>query len=261
MSDIAVLTRPETRNQLLAQRLRGAGWQACAWPALQIEPVLAGAGAVPMPADFDLVVFVSGNAARLYLQQLRQLDHAPAWPSTCAAATVGPASGSALRESGWFGSGTCILHPGPEAPRHDSETLWELIAARAPLPRRVLVVRGTQGRDWLAERLREHGAQVSLHAVYRRSPATWDDAVLRQLGAWARENARPTWLLTSGEGIDAVRANVGRAGLAGWWQDCRFVLTHPQLEQRLALPAGAGRVAVKVCVPADDAIFNAFVGG
>jgi uroporphyrinogen-III synthase len=261
MSDIAVLTRPANRNQALAQRLRDAGWQACAWPALQIEPVLAGAGAVPIPADYELVVFVSGNAARLYLQQLRQLGHAAAWPGSCVAATVGPASGLALRESGWFGSGTFILHPGPQALRHDSESLWELIAARAPLPRRVLVVRGTQGRDWLAERLREHGAQVDLHAVYRRSPAAWDEAVLQQLTVWARGSTRPTWLLTSGEGIDAVRANVGRAGLAGWWQDCRFVLTHPQLEQRLELPVGAGRAAVKVCVPADDAIFNAFVGG
>jgi uroporphyrinogen-III synthase len=259
MPHIAVLTRPANRNQALAQRLRDAGWQACDWPALQIEPVAA--VDVPDPADFDLAVFVSGNAARLYLQQLQQSGHAPAWPAACTAATVGPASAAALRDSGWFGAGNAILHPGPEMPRHDSEALWQVIAARASLPRRVLLVRGTQGRDWLAERLREHGAQVVLHAVYRRSPATWDDTTLQQVAAWARAAAPLTWLLTSGEGIDAVRANVGRAGLDGWWQGCRFVLTHPGLQPRLQLPAQLSGSAVRVCVPADDAIFNAFVGG
>jgi uroporphyrinogen-III synthase len=146
-------------------------------------------------------------------------------------------------------------------PRHDSEALWQIIAARALLPRRVLLVRGTQGRDWLAERLREQGARIVLHAVYRRSPAAWDDAVLQQIAAWASAAKPLTWLLTSGEGIDAVRANLGRAGLGGWWQGCRFVLTHPGLERRLGFPAGHDGGAIRVCVPADDAIFNAFVGG
>lgn len=258
MSDIAILTRPDGRNQVLADRLRSAGWHACDWPALRIEPVPGGESGFPLPADFDLVVFVSGNAARLYLEQLKASGQA-AWPAACAGAAMGPASAAALRASGWFGDGITILHPGPDAPRHDSEALWELLVRRGPLPRRVLVVRGTQGRDWLAEQLRQQGVQVAAHAVYRRLPARWDDAALASLAAWARQRERPAWLLTSGEGIDAVRANIERAELGRWWAGCRFVVTHPGLAQRLA-DAGIGHPAgMAVCVPADDAIFNAFV--
>jgi uroporphyrinogen-III synthase len=254
---VAILTRPDGRNLALADRLRSAGWEAFEWPALRIEALPADASGVPLPDAFDLVVFVSGNAAALYLDQLHARG-VHAWPRACAMAAMGPASAAALRASGWCDAGTTIVHPGPEAERHDSEALWEILA-RGVLPRRVLIVRGTQGRDWLGEQLQRHGAQVTPHAVYRRSAAEWGDAALGRLTAWAQAGVRPSWLLTSGEGIAAAQANILHAGLAQWWAGCRFIVTHPGLAQRLAADAAVAPQRVTVCVPADDAIFNAFV--
>jgi uroporphyrinogen-III synthase len=58
-----------------------------------------------------------------------------------------------------------------------------------------------------------------------------------------------------------VRAQLRAAGLADWWQRCRFVLTHPSLGARVPAPAGgAGQQAmVKICMPNDESIFQAFV--
>jgi uroporphyrinogen-III synthase len=256
---IAVLTRPEGRNEALARRLRDAGWQALVLPALLIEP-LPEAAAPPMPGDFDLVVFVSGNAARLYLEQLAQYLPQGGWPAGARAATVGPASAQALRESPLWGPQATVLHPPADAQAHDSEALWNRLSQDAP-PRRVLLVRGAQGRDWLANRLQEAGAQVVRHALYRRQPAVWADACVRQLQAWAgaQPPVHPVWLLTSAEGMDAVACAARGQGLFDWWRQCRFVVTHPRLAQHfLAIAGAAGQTeTIKICQPSDASIFEA----
>ncbi|CAM3704927.1 Uroporphyrinogen-III synthase [Bordetella sputigena] len=256
----AILTRPPGRNESLATRLRTAGWQVCIWPALDIEPLPAGSAGIPLPRDFDLAVFVSGNAATQYLSQLRALGMA-AWPPSCVIGAVGPATAARVRESGSLDELCTIVHPALDAPRHDSEALWDLLAARGPIPRRVLLVRGTAGRDWLAEQLRGHGAEVHAHAVYRRVSVRWDGDALAQLRRWADADCHPTWLLTSGASVEAVRANVDGVASQDWWQGCRFVLTHPRLVELLGVPAARAAASVRLCAPADDAIFNAFVSG
>lgn len=258
---IAVLTRPAGRNGALAQHLASAGWQVLLLPALIIEP-LPDTGPPPRPQDFDLVVFVSGNAARLYFDSLAAhgLLLPGGWPGSTLAATVGQASAQALRASPLFGARARLLHPSADAPAHDSEALWQLLSA-GPLPRRALLVRGTQGRDWLAERLAEAGASVRVHAMYRRRPAGWPAEAQAQLRRWAADSIHPAWLLTSGEGIDAVAAAARAAGVFEWWAQCRFVVTHPRLEKHLLAVAGApgqtGRV--KTSMPADEAIFEAIL--
>ncbi|OWT77201.1 MULTISPECIES: uroporphyrinogen-III synthase [unclassified Achromobacter] len=260
MSDIAILTRPLGSNDALAQRLRAAGWQVRDWPALALATLPAGSGQLPLPQHFDLAVFVSGNAARHYLAQLRQSGQGGnrSWPVSCAVATVGPASAATLRASGAF-DGATLIHPGPDAPSHDSEALWDELRRRGPLPGRVLIVRGTQGRDWLAEQLRGAGVEVVPHAAYHRAPAQWGDAELAQLRAWRDQALRPTWLLTSGEGIAAVLDNVVRAGVLPWWRGCRFIVTHPALARRMAGQEAVAEAAISVQVPDNDALFEAFV--
>ncbi|KAG1386426.1 hypothetical protein G6F59_016868 [Rhizopus arrhizus] len=126
---VAVLTRPAGRNEALAGRLTDAGWSACILPALEIHALDGAAADLPRPADFDMVVFVSGNAGKQYLDQLARADGSSVWPAATIAATVGPASAQGLRESPGFGANTTVLHPGADAPSHDSEALagtgWE----------------------------------------------------------------------------------------------------------------------------------------
>lgn len=209
-SRVAVLTRPAGRNEALADRLRAAGWTPCVLPALAIHALPVAADDLPRPADHDMVVFVSGNAARQYLDQLARIGACTAWPRQVVVATVGPASAAGLREMPGFGANTTVLHPGDEAASHDSEALWEVLRGLPRLPARVLLVRGTQGRDWLGDKLAGHGVVVTRHAAYARSPAQWDESELSRLRRWAAEGVFPTWLITSGEGADAVRATAGR---------------------------------------------------
>ncbi|WP_204267546.1 uroporphyrinogen-III synthase, partial [Escherichia coli] len=52
----------------------------------------------------------------------------------------------------------------------DSEHLWEQLSERRNWAgARVLLLRGDGGRDWLAERLAECGAQVEAVTVYHRA--------------------------------------------------------------------------------------------
>lgn len=258
---VAILTRPSGRNEALAARLSGAGWLPCILPALEIQALPAPSQNFPRPADYDMVVFVSGNAARQYLDQWVQADGPSAWPAGVIAATVGPASAQALLASDCFGANTTVLHPPESAPSHDSEALWEVLRGLPRLPGRVLLVRGTQGRDWLGDKLEAHGSAVMRHAAYLRRPAAWDAGQLARLRKWADAGVRATWLITSGEGADAVRARLDEAGLGAWWEGCGFVLTHPSLARRVP-PAShdAGTPAmVKICLPNDESIFHAFV--
>jgi len=260
MHRIAILTRPAGRNDGLARKLQAGGWQTLELPALAIEPLRVPAAQLPRPQDHDLVVFVSGIAARLYLEQLA-LAGTPRWPAAAVAATVGPASAAAVRAWPGFGPDARLVHPSPEAPRHDSEALWDELARQGVHPRRALLVRATQGRDWLAERLAAAGAEVRRHETYRRRPAAWPDGTVRRLREWQAGGGLAVWLATSSEGIDAAHAVVRRLDLLPWWAACRFVVTHPRLSAHLAARLaedGLPAPATTPCVPDEDAIAQAF---
>ncbi|MVW72180.1 uroporphyrinogen-III synthase [Bordetella sp. 15P40C-2] len=260
MPQIAILTRPEGRNDVLADGLRQAGWQVLALPALSLRPLPVPAGELPLPEQFDLVVFVSGYAAQVYFRQWREATGQARWPANVPAATVGPASATAVREQPGFGADTTVFCPPPDAQAHDSEALWELLRAQTRLPERVLIVRGTRGRDWLAQQLEASGVRVRIHAAYERQQAEWPATVIQQLHIWARHSQKVTWLLTSGEGLVAILSQIRASALEDWWQNCDFVVTHPKLAQQLKEGGGTGPNAmVKTCLPADDAILAAFV--
>lgn len=98
---------------------------------------------------------------------------------------------------------------GDSATRFDSEALFAALVERLGLAalsgRPVLIVRGDGGREWLAERLREAGAQVEAVCAYRRV------VPVPPAAAWARvrallRGAPHAWLLTSSEGVRNLQA-------------------------------------------------------
>jgi uroporphyrinogen III methyltransferase / synthase len=122
---------------------------------------------------------------------------------------VGPGSVAALARQGVHAPAQRVITPPADAadPRFDSEALYAAIEAEFGATglegRRVLIVRGDGGREWLAERLSAAGAQVEKAAAYRR--------VLPEpsMQKWERVHALLTgeppvphaWLLTSSEGV------------------------------------------------------------
>jgi uroporphyrinogen-III synthase len=240
----------------MAARLAAAGMPVLILPALDIKPVAPEAAASLDPGLYDLIIFVSSNAVDGYFRLRRDAGLQGPWPATTVAATVGAASAERLYASHLVPS-TLILHPDGDAGQ-DSESLWTLLQPRLSSLRKVLVVRGQSGREWLGERLVAAGVAVERVAVYSREPATWTPDQLQRLGVALRSRASCIVLLTSGESVDAVHANIERAGLLLPWSRSRFVVIHERVARRLqSVLHASGKVEssmVKVCSPGDDAI-------
>jgi uroporphyrinogen III methyltransferase/synthase len=201
-----VITRPAGQSNELIAQLEAAGIAVLDFPLIDIAPVTDEAplrAALASLERYALVVFVSPNA----------VDHAFArsdaiWPHALPIGVVGPGSVQALARHGVAAPAYTIISP-PSAPdddtaRFDSEGLFAAIdtalGAASLEGKRVLIVRGDGGREWLADRLREAGAEVETVAAYRRLVPE------PSIGGWARVHALlagapHTWLLTSSEGV------------------------------------------------------------
>lgn len=234
-----VVTRPLAQAEPWVQALRERGVDAVALPLIGIEP-LADASAVHaawarLPA-LDWVMFVSANAVERFFAER---PAGAAWPPGLRAGAPGPGTRSALQTAGV----AAIDEPVPG--RADSEGLWAAVAARGWVGCRVLVVRGEDGRDWLADRLRAEGAEVDYLAAYRRAPprpGAEGEALLR-----AAESApeRHAFVFGSSEAVAQLRAL--RPG-ADWAAAAAFA-GHPRIAEA-ARAAGFG--TVQVLPPQDD---------
>jgi uroporphyrinogen III methyltransferase/synthase len=210
-----VVTRPLGQSAALFGLLERAGFESIEFPLIDIGPVAdaaplhAALGELYAPAllGFALVVFVSPNA----------IDHAfaalsSAWPSQIAIGVVGPGSVAALGRQGVAAPTYTIISPAAGAtatatqtdPRYDSEALHAAIEAHfgpsGLKDKRVLIVRGDGGREWLADALSAAGAKVEKVAAYRRivpEPSMRDWERIHALLAGEPH----AWLLTSSEGV------------------------------------------------------------
>ncbi|OAJ51364.1 fused uroporphyrinogen-III synthase HemD/membrane protein HemX [Paraburkholderia ginsengiterrae] len=201
-----VITRPAGQSNELITRLAAAGIATLDFPLIDIAPVTDDAplrAALASLERYALVVFVSPNA----------VDHAFArsdtiWPHALPVGVVGPGSVQALARHGVAEPAYQVISPpsgtDEDTARFDSEGLFAAIETALGVAglegKRVLIVRGDGGREWLAERLREPGAEVETVAAYRRLVPE------PSIGGWARVHAllagEPhAWLLTSSEGV------------------------------------------------------------
>ena len=208
-SALAILTRPQGRNDALAARLERHGMGALVLPALQLIP--GEVGAMPSPDGFDLVLFVSGYAAQCYFQA----QAAAAWPAGTLAAAVGASTLQAIAHWGKVPA-TALFGP-PDDSLQDSEALWQSLQDAGIRPQRVLIVRGSTGRDWLGQRLQQDGAQVTWLAAYRRDPAVWTASQGRALADAVRQHAASLLLMVFGTATLLGNFAGGRwAASLGW---------------------------------------------
>lgn len=225
----AILTRPEGRNERLAEALQHKGVATLILPALQVEAMDFFNPQLHHPAHYDAVVFVSSKACECYLQALRA--HAIAWPDGVYAASVGAASARSLYQYKVLPAER-IIHPPETDPNQDSEALWLLLQQRQLRLARVLIVRGQQGREWLGRRFEEQGVVVERVAVYQRIPAMWSSTQQQQLEE-ALIDGICVFLLTSSESVWAMMQNIKRLGLTELWVKQRFVAIHERIAERL----------------------------
>lgn len=149
-----LVTRPPAQADGLCEAIESAGGSAIRFPVLSID----GRDRQDIEADLgnlspDVVVFVSANAVTFGLPVLDDID--------ALFAAVGPATAAALRAAG---------RPPDIVPAsgYDSEALLAEPALTDVRDKRILIVRGENGRELLADTLRDRGAAVSYLPVYRR---------------------------------------------------------------------------------------------
>lgn len=174
-----LVTRPASQSKELSDTIEAVGGTVFRLPVIEIvarseDQLLVDLAALATP---DIVVYVSRNAV---------IFGAPAIAATAAGkatiAAIGPATRSALEEAGCAVS----IYPGGG---FDSEHLLKHAALDNIRNSNVLIIRGTSGRELLADTLRARGASVSYLVAYERVTAQPDAETLAQLATfWRRGN-------------------------------------------------------------------------
>ncbi|WP_407275965.1 uroporphyrinogen-III synthase [Halothiobacillus sp. DCM-1] len=189
-----VLTRPAGLNAGLRARLQAdlPGLPVCEVPLLQFapnaQPTAAQAALAECSAE-DWLIFVSPRAVE-FTHALVPLSDLPCTRIAC----VGAATADTVRR----------LRPGsdPIVP-HSTSDSEGLLAALDPsefVGRRVWLLRGQDGREWLGEQLQQWGARVTPLSVYQRQCAP--------LGDWPSVPA--LWILTAPAALHCLHAAIGR---------------------------------------------------
>jgi uroporphyrinogen-III synthase len=256
-----IVTRPQAQALPWVESLRAAGVDAVALPLIDIVPIpdaaplrrawqqllgTSGPAATSRPPTGSdqaeqaaglephaLAMFVSANAVQHFFAVR---PPGAAWPAGTRAGSTGPGTSAALRAAG-VPEG-CIAEPAPGMP-FETESLWAALQSLDWCGQRVLVVRGEDGRDWLADTLRGAGAEVAFLAAYRRVAARPDGAGCDVL---ADAIARPqghVWHFSSSEAVGHLVMLVPGAD----WSSARALASHPRIEQA-ARRAGFGAVGL-----------------
>jgi uroporphyrinogen III methyltransferase/synthase len=249
-----VITRPAGQSDGLAGQLAQHGMRTFDFPLIAIAPVTDEAplrAALGSLERYALVVFVSPNAVDRAFACYASVSSI--WPPALPVAVVGPASVAALERHGVAAPDHRVVSPsgaGDEEPaRFDSESLYTALettfGADAFAGKRVLIVRGDGGREWLAERLREAGAEVETVAAYRRIVPEPPIAAWTQVHALL-EGAPHAWLVTSSEGVrnlDELAREHLTAGELVELRHAPLVAPHPRIAET-ARSMGFDRITV-----------------
>lgn len=223
-----LVTRPRAQAADWLRRLADLGVPAAALPLIEIAPAedggMAAAAAWAALPRARLAMFVSPNAvAAFFAARPAGLG----WPAGTLAATVGPGSAAALRAAGV--PAAQIVQPPAEAASLDSEHLWPQLAGEDWSGRLALILRGAGGRDWLAQRLVERGAEVRQIGVYRRRCPRPDAAEAALLAAALASPAAHVWLFSSAEAIGHLQT---LAGPGADWSRALAIATHERIAER-----------------------------
>lgn len=258
-----LVTRPLHDAKTWVEAFHAHGLQAEALPLMAIGPCTDAAAQAALasarqralqPGYYRAVMFVSGNAVQHFFasNHPEALDSKALLATDIRAWTPGPGTESALLQAGL--PSAQIDGPSPDASQFESESLWQNVHDQVQAGDRVLIVRGASpvgspaysgsasttalqgaGRDWLAARLREAGAEVELLAVYERQLPAWTP--LQHDVARQAASDGSLWLFSSSEAV----ANLQQLLPQQQWTQGFALTTHERIANK-ALSAGFGRI-------------------
>jgi uroporphyrinogen-III synthase len=165
-----LVTRPELQAMPLCRLLESLGASTWRLAVIEIKPLKdrrALTEQLGVLENFDVILFTSANAVRFgvsFLDQKRDLT----------LAALGPATSRALNQAGY----RVAIQPGES---FDSEALLSHPRLEHVAGQRILIVKGTHGRDLLQQELTRRGAAVICAEVYERVPAVLSAAALQEV--------------------------------------------------------------------------------
>src|SRR5271156_4847137 len=162
-----LVTRPELQSMPLCRLLEAQGASTLRLPAVEIKSLgdrRALAACLSALDGFDLIIFTSANAVRFGASFLGQKRDLPL-------AALGAATARALNQAGY----RVAVQP---AGTTDSEGLLLHPRMEHLSGHRILMIKGTDGRQLLQQELTRRGATVVEVNVYQRTPAIPSAAIL-----------------------------------------------------------------------------------
>ncbi len=199
-----VLTRPEKQARQMLPALAQLGLAAEIFSLFEIETLddftLLDA-ALARLADFALLVFVSPNAIEAFFARLTQQNMAH--PKRMQWGVMGASSLQALQIHIGTDGLERVVQPA-DAQKTDSESFFANLDLDHLRGKKVLIVRGSSGREFLSQALRQQGIEVELVSAYRRVFPILNQARQDQLEQLLQKQR--TWIITSSEALKQLIA-------------------------------------------------------
>jgi len=198
-----VVTRPREQSASLVEPLEALGAEVLLVPTIRIEPRALDdevAAVLRELSTYQLVVFTSANAVRVFAGYLARGTEAATMPEGPVVAAVGPATAAALEKHGL----SCHLAPDEYVAEGLLDSLDGVDAAVDGA--RVLIPCARDARDVLPETLRARGAAVDVLHIY-------DTVAAAELAVpAARVEAADYITFTSGSTLKQLAALLEAAG-------------------------------------------------
>ncbi len=249
-----IVTRVQPQAQAWVDQFQAHAYDALALPLIEVrglDDLTAVYTAWQHWSDYLAVMFVSRHAVDYFFKekQALALDKQALEAIKTRAWATGPGTANALLAQG------VVPHmmdtPPEQAGQFDSEALWQQVQSQVKQGDRVLIVRGNSlaadgtsvadgdsgvGRDWLAQRLGDAGAQVDFVVAYQRGAPVWN-ATERELAVTGATDGS-IWLFSSAEALGHLQGLLHGQD----WSAARAVATHPRIAAA-ARATGFGVVA------------------
>ena len=162
----------------LCRLLEAEGANTLRLPALEIRPLKnrrAMADQLSALDNFDVIIFTSANSVRFGVSFLDQRRDLPL-------AAIGPATARGLNQAGY----RVAINPGEASPNDafDTESLLSHPRLAHVSGHRILIIKGSGGRQLLQQELAQRGAAVTSVDVYERVPSQPAETALTQALEW-----------------------------------------------------------------------------
>ncbi|MBP2195953.1 MULTISPECIES: uroporphyrinogen-III synthase [Pantoea] len=241
-----LVTRPEPAASELVARLRTQGKLAWSLPLIEFTP---GRDVDDLPQQLsdlqpdDLVFLLSQQVVTFAHPALQRQGFA--WPTQLDYYAIGRSTALALHTV----SNLKVDYPHA---RETSEELVRLNRLQKVSGKRALILRGSPGRELLADTLTERGVDVRYCECYQRCEKYYDGAVE---GRRWRDRGITTLVVTSGEMLQQLFGLFPPIDRREWLLHCRLLV----VSERLAtLAASMGWQDIEVADGADnDALLRA----